>query len=212
MPATDPRIDAYISKAAPFARPILEHIRQLMHKACPEVQETIKWSHPFFEYNGAVLCNMAAFKAHCSFGFWKAAEMKDPEGILQVGEKHSAGHFDRIHSLKDLPSDKILIAYIKEAALLNKGTTKAAGEATKAAPRAPKAPKKEVPVPAELLAALKKNKKAQAAFEAFPPSHRREYNEWIAEAKTEETRQKRVTTTIEWLSEGKSRNWKYQKK
>ena len=204
MAATDPRIDAYIAKSAPFARPILEHLRELIHKACPDVQETIKWGFPFFEYNGA-LCNTAAFKQHCSFGFWKAALLKDPEGILQVADKHSMGHLDKITSLKDLPADKILIAYIKQAAQLNK-------EGVKMPARTPSAPKKELPAPAELVAALKKNKKAQAAFDAFPPSHRREYIEWITEAKTEETRQKRMATTLEWLMEGKSRNWKYQKK
>lgn len=205
MAATDPRIDAYIARSAPFSRPILEHIRKLMHKACPDVQETIKWGHPFFEYNGGVLCNMAAFKQHCSFGFWKAAQMKDPEGILKVEEKKSAGHFDRILSVKDLPADKILIAYIKEAALLNEGEARAAV-------RPAKPPKEEPPVPAELTAALKKNKKAQTTFEAYSPSHRREYIEWIVDAKTEATRDKRIATALEWLAEGKSRNWKYQKK
>src|SRR4051812_12924793 len=119
MAANDPRIDAYVAKSAGFARPVLEHLRKLVHKACPGVQETMKWSFPHFEHNGAILCSMAAFKQHCSFGFWKASVMKDPEGILQVADRHSMGHFDRICSLKDLPSDKILIAYIKEAASLN---------------------------------------------------------------------------------------------
>jgi uncharacterized protein YdeI (YjbR/CyaY-like superfamily) len=131
--------------------------------------------------------------------------MKDPEGILQVADRHSMGHFDRITSLKDLPTDKILIAYIKQAAQLNE-------DGVKMPARPAKAPKKELPAPAGLVAALKKNKKAQANFEAFPPSHRREYIEWITEAKTEETREKRIATTLEWLVEGKSRNWKYQKK
>jgi len=205
MIAQDPRIDAYIAKSAPFAQPILQHLRKLIHKGCPDTQETIKWSMPFFEVHGAPLCNMSAFKQHCSFGFWKAALLKDPDGILQVADKHSAGHLDKLTSLKDLPSDKILIAYIKEAVLLNK-------EGVKSPARPPAAPKKELPTPAGLLAALKKDKKAQAAFDAFPPSHRREYIEWITEAKTEVTREKRIATTLEWLKEGKSRNWKYQQK
>ncbi|HTI07053.1 MAG TPA: YdeI/OmpD-associated family protein [Puia sp.] len=205
MATTDPRIDAYIARSAPFARPILQHLRELVHKACPEARETIKWGFPHFEYNGAILCSMAAFKQHSTFGFWKASLMKDPEGILQVADRHSMGHFDRITTLKDLPADKILIAYIKQAALLNE-------EGVKLPPRPAKAPKKELPVPAELTAALKKNKAAQATFAAFPPSHRYEYIEWITEAKTDETKQKRVATTLEWLTEGKSRNWKYQKK
>ena len=205
MAATDPRIDAYIAQSAPFARPILQHLRELVHKACPDVQETIKWSYPFYEYHGTTLCNMSAFKQHCSFGFWKASLLKDPEGILQVADKHSMGHLDKLTSLKDLPADKILIAYIKEAAQLNK-------EGVKLPARPKAAPKKELPTPAGLIAAFKKDKKAQATFDAFPPSHRREYIEWITEAKTEETRQKRIATTLEWLAEGKSRNWKYQKK
>ena len=207
MPAktsnTDPRVDAYIKKAAGFAHPILEHLRSLIHKGCPGVKETIKWSFPVFEYEGGILCNMAAFKQHCSFGFWKASLMADPEKILKMREeKTGMGHFDRITSLKDLPSDKILLAYIKEAARLNE-------EGVKVSRPKPAGPVKELPVPPALLAALKKNKKAQTAFEAFPPSHRKEYIQWITEAKTEPTRDKRIATTLEWLEEGKSRNWKY---
>jgi uncharacterized protein YdeI (YjbR/CyaY-like superfamily) len=204
MPATDARVDAYIAKSADFAQPILSHLRKLVHKGCPGVTETIKWSMPFFDYEGAPLCNMAGFKQHCSFGFWNASLLKDPEGILHVKDKNAMGHFDRITSVKDLPADKVLVAYIKEAAALNEQGIK------KPAP-AKKALKAELPEPVELTAALKKNKKAKAAFEAFPPSHRREYIEWITEAKTEATREKRIATTVEWLLEGKSRNWKYQK-
>jgi uncharacterized protein YdeI (YjbR/CyaY-like superfamily) len=203
MPATDTRIDAYISKSADFAKPILSHLRKLVHKACPEVTETMKWSMPFFESNGAILCNMASFKAHCSFGFWNASLLKDPESILQVTDRNAMGHFDRITSVKDLPADKILVAYIKEAAQLNAQGVK------KAPPK--KTPKAALPEPPALTAALKKNKKAKATFEGFPPSHRREYIEWISEAKTEDTRDKRIATTLQWLEEGKDRNWKYRK-
>lgn len=209
MPNKDPRIDAYVAKAADFARPILMHLRQLIHKGCPDATETVKWGMPFFEYNGSILCNMAAFKQHCAFGFWNARQLKDPEGVLQVAEKHAMGHFDRIGSLKDLPADKIILAYIKEAALLIK-------EGKNISPQAKKKPVKAastvLSVPAGLTTALKKNKKAQAAFDAFSPSHRKEYIEWIADAKTEATREKRIATTLEWLTEGKSRHWKYQKK
>ena len=203
MATTDARIDAYIVKSAPFAQPILEHIRKLVHKAYPGAEEVVKWGMPFFQNNGAIICNMAAFKEHCAFGFWNAPLLKDPEGILHVKDKNSMGHLDRITSKKDLPSDKILIAYIREAAELNEKGIK------KAAPK--KAPKKDLPVPEELAAALKKNKKAQTVFEGFPPSHRREYIEWITEAKTDATREKRIATTVELLTEGKSRNWKYQR-
>ncbi|HEY4285616.1 MAG TPA: YdeI/OmpD-associated family protein [Puia sp.] len=198
------RIDAYIAKSAEFARPILEHIRKLVHKACPDATETVKWSMPFFECNGTILCNMAAFKQHCSFGFWNASQLKDKEGVLKIKDKNAMGHLDRITSLKDLPADKTMIAYIKEAAQLIR-------EGKNIPARTKKEPKAELPMPPALTAALKKNKKAQTVFEAFPPGHRREYIEWISEAKTEETRDKRIATTLEWLVEGKSRNWKYKK-
>jgi uncharacterized protein YdeI (YjbR/CyaY-like superfamily) len=204
MPATDARVDAYIAKSAGFARPILSHLRKIVHKGCPGVTETVKWGMPFFEYGGEIVCNMAGFKEHCSFGFWKASLLKDPEGVLKVKDRNSMGHLDRIGSLKDLPTDKILLALIKEAAQMNEQGIK------KARPAA-KAPKAALPEPAELTTALKRNKKARTAFDAFPPSHRREYIEWITEAKTEATREKRIATTVEWLVEGKSRNWKYQK-
>ncbi len=204
MPKTDPRVDAYITKAELFAQPILQHIRKLVHKAYPEIEETIKWSFPHFEHKGTV-CSMASFKQHCAFGFWKASIMKDPESILEIKDREAMGHFNRITSVKDLPSDKILIAYIKEAVRLNEENIKL--------PSKPKAPaKKEMPMPLELAAALKKNKKATATFEQFSASHKNEYIEWITEAKTEETRNKRTATAIEWLTEGKPRHWKYQQK
>ncbi len=202
MKEMDSRVDAYIEKAAPFAKPILLRLRKLIFQACPDVKETIKWSFPNYEVQGALLCNMASFKEHCSFGFWKASLLKDPDGILKLAEKNSMGHLDRILSLKDLPSDKILISYLKEAALLNENKVKVARNKTASA--------KELPVPKVLAAALKKNKKASATFEAFSPSARNEYIEWIDEAKTEATLEKRLATTIEWLEEGKSRNWKYK--
>ena len=203
MSEKDSRVDAYIEKAAPFAKPVLIKLRKLIFQACPEAVETIKWSFPNYEAYGSMLCNMAAFKEHCAFGFWKASLLKDPEGILQVKDRNAMGHLDRIGSVKDLPADHILIAYIKEAALLNKNNVKVV--------RPKSAPKKELPMPKPLAAALKKNKKAAAVFEGFSPSARREYVEWITEAKTEETLNKRLATTIEWLEEGKSRHWKYKK-
>jgi uncharacterized protein YdeI (YjbR/CyaY-like superfamily) len=203
MPETDPRVDAYIEKAAPFAKPVLLKLRKLIFHACPDAEETIKWSFPNYEVHGSMLCSMASFKEHCAFGFWKAALLNDPEGILQVKNRNSMGHLDRIGSLKDLPPDRVLVAYLKEAALLNKNNVKLA--------RPKSAPKKELPLPAVLVSALKKNKKALSVFETFSPSNRREYIEWINEAKTEETLNKRLKTTIEWVAEGKTRNWKYKK-
>lgn len=199
MGTKDPRVDAYIAKSADFAKPILDHIRLLVHKACPDVQETMKWSFPHFDYKG-MMCSMASFKQHCAFGFWKASLMKDPQKILSADE--AMGHLGKITRLKDLPSDKVMIAYIKEAARLNDEGVKV--ERTKPAVKNP------IRIPTDLAAALKKNRKALETFERFPPSHKREYIEWIIEAKRPETREKRVATTIAWLAEGKSRNWKYE--
>ena len=120
MPVIDPRIDEYISRSAEFAKPILSHLRSVVHKACPGVTETMKWSFPHFDYAGSILCSMASFKQHCTFGFWLGSLMPDPDKILSaVGEKTAMGHFGQIKSMKDLPSDKVLIKYIKEAMALN---------------------------------------------------------------------------------------------
>lgn len=204
MPTKDPRIDLYISNAADFARPILLHLRELIHVACPEVQETIKWSFASFDYKGP-MCSMAAFIQHCAFGFWKASLMKD-KTLTQNAESESAmGHYGKITSLNDLPADKKIIAHIKEAMMLNE-------KGIKLPPKKVTKQKKEIAVPDYFLKKLKKNKKAFTIFNAFSPSHKREYVEWIIEAKTDETRDRRMETAIEWMSEGKSRNWKYIKK
>jgi uncharacterized protein YdeI (YjbR/CyaY-like superfamily) len=203
----NPKVDAYIEKAKPFAQPILEHIRSLFHKGCPDVEEAIKWSMPFFVYKGAILANMAAFKEHCSCGFWGkeiSAAMREA-GAAKPGE--GMGLLGKITSVKDLPPDKQMLGWIRQAAaLVDSGnyTSPMAGRTEKAAKRPqPKASP-------ELAAALKKNKKASAVFENFSPSCQREYIEWIAEAKREETRDKRIAQAVEWIAEGKQRNWKYQ--
>lgn len=201
MATTDPRIDAYIAKSAPFAQPILTHLRKLVHKACPQAEEKMKWSMPHFDYKGEMMCSMAAFKQHCSFGFWKAALMKDPALMATAKSEVAMGHLGRITSLKDLPSDKQMIAYIKEAMKLNDEGIKVAKEKPAAS--------KVVKTPTDLMAALKKNKKALANFEKYPPSHKKEYILWIEEAKREETRAKRIEQTVELVAEGKQRNWKY---
>lgn len=203
MQEKDPRIDNYISKSAAFAQPILKHLRQLVHKACPGVEETMKWSFPHFDYKGS-MCSMASFKNHCAFGFWKGAIMKDSDGVLHERGNTGMGSLGKITSLKDLPNDKTLIAYIKQAVQLNE-------EGVKLPPRK-KTEQKDLLVPANLAIALRKNKKAQTVFEEFSPSHKREYIEWITEAKTEATREKRVESAIEMLMEGKTRNWKYVRK
>jgi len=198
------QVDAYIAKSADFAKPILTHLRELVHKACPEAQEVIKWGFPNFDYKG-VMCSMAAFKQHCSFGFWKGSFMNDSKKILQPADKGSMGNFDRITSLKDLPSDKILLDFIKQAADLNERGVK---RKVKVTPRG----SKTIDTPDYFAKALRKNKIAEEIFENFAYSHRKEYVMWFEEAKTEETRNKRIAQAIEWISEGKGRNWKYEKK
>jgi hypothetical protein len=190
----DPRIDAYIAKAQPFAQPILKRIRKAVHAGCPDVVETIKWSVPAFEYKGP-LCGMAAFKAHCLLGFWKWPIMK----TVPKGQK--VGEFGRIESIDDLPPEAVIIRMVQEAVALNDAGVKL--------PRAAKAPKKPLSAPPYMLAAIKKNKKAQATYDAFSPSCKREYIEWITDAKTDATRDRRLATAVEWMAEGKIRNWKY---
>ncbi|HEV8119885.1 MAG TPA: YdeI/OmpD-associated family protein [Candidatus Polarisedimenticolia bacterium] len=199
MGKKDPRVDAYIDKAAPFARPILKHLRKAVHAAVPEVTETIKWGFPHFDYDG-IFCSMAAFKEHCAFGFWQHALLQKKIGLGGEAAKQAMGSFGRIASKDDLPEDARLRRILTEAKALRDS-----GEKTPRTKRARPA----IEPPDFFLAALRKNAKARAAFESFPPSHRREYLEWIIEAKGEETRQRRLETALAWMAEGKSRNWKY---
>jgi uncharacterized protein YdeI (YjbR/CyaY-like superfamily) len=205
MPVKNKAIDAYITKSAGFAKPILNHIRELVHKVCPDVEEKIKWGFPHFDYKGEMMCSMAAFKQHAAFGFWKAPLMKDPVLAEMARSEVAMGHLGRITLLKDLPSDKKITAWIKEAMALN-------DKGIKLAAKPKSAEKKELVVPDYFTKALAKNKKAKQSFDAFAYSHKKEYVQWITEAKTEETRNKRMTSAIEMLAEGKSRNWKYEKK
>jgi uncharacterized protein YdeI (YjbR/CyaY-like superfamily) len=199
MESRDPRIDAYIAKSKDFARPILTYLRETIHSAVPGVHETMKWSMPYFEYKGQ-LCSMAAFNEHCAFGFWKASLL-----TAELPKANEAmGQMGRITSTKDLPSKKDLVRLIKEAAKLNEEGMKLEKKKT--------APKKALATPPDLASALAKNKKARTAFEGFAPSHRREYIEWITEAKTVATRQKRLAESVKWIAEGKKRNWQYLKK
>jgi uncharacterized protein YdeI (YjbR/CyaY-like superfamily) len=198
MPTKDPRIDAYIERAADFAKPILKHIRRLVHTGCPKVEETLKWQHPAFVYKG-ILCGMAAFKQHCALTFWKGKLML--KGDKKAGDQ-AMGQFGRITSLLDLPAEKVLLGYVKEAARLNE-------EGVKLPSRSKPRVKQEVTVPDYLSNALKKNVMALQTFEGFSPSHKREYVEWLTEAKRDETRQKRLETAMLWIAAGKPRNWKY---
>jgi hypothetical protein len=199
-----PKVDAYIAKSASFAQPILNHLRETIHTAAPGIAEEIKWSMPFFTLNGVILGNMAAFKAHCSFGLWGAeiAKTLREDGVAVGG---NMGSFGKITSLKDLPPKSKLLSYIHQAA-----QHVASGERTTSFKR-PRVAKPVAEVPAVLTSALKKNKTAAANFATMSPSCRREYCVWIADAKREDTQLKRVTTAIEWIAEGKSRNWKYER-
>ncbi|HEY6194737.1 MAG TPA: YdeI/OmpD-associated family protein [Candidatus Eisenbacteria bacterium] len=197
MPRKDPRIDAYITRAAEFARPILRHLRAVVHEACPAAEETIKWGSPAFDYQGP-LCGMAAFKQHAVFGFWKGKLIVDGSG-REVDA--AMGQFGRLTSLADLPAKRELVRYVKLAMALNESGVKVPRPAKRKPP---------LPVPADLAAALRRNRKAQAAFAAFPPGCRREYVEWVTEAKREATRAQRIATTVAWVAEGKKRNWKYE--
>jgi len=198
MPKTDPRIDAYIAKSADFAKPILVHLRKLVHEECPQVEETVKWGMPSFEHRG-ILCGMAAFKQHCAFSFWKHALVVEGKQ-----ERDGMGSFGKMTSMADLPSDAQLRTWLKRAVKLNED-----GVRQPSKPKVKKA--KLLKAPVYFLTALKKNKKAQATYEAFPPSKKNEYIEWITEAKAEETRLRRLTQAVEWMAKGKPRHWKYMK-
>lgn len=199
MPTVDPRIDAYIDKAGDFAKPVLTHVRKLVHETCPDVVETLKWSMPSLEYKG-ILCGFASFKAHCTLMFWKQSLL---ESDSFPKNKTAMGSFGRITSLKDLPSDQVLTGLIRQAMELNE-------KGVKVPPKAAAA-KREVVVPEVLREALARNGKAAETFDNFPPGAKREYVEWITDAKTDATRDRRIATTVEWLEEGKRRNWKYEK-
>lgn len=191
----DPRFDDYIGRQADFARPILEHIRERMHAACPDVEEAIKWGMPHFSYKKKPLAGMAAFKAHASFGFWRRGE-RDPQA-----KDDAMGDYGRITSLADLPDDSAFAAKVREAmAQIDAGAKTVRTKTAKA----------EIPMPDDLAAALAANDAAQATFDGFPPSCRREYLEWVTEAKRPETRQKRITQAVEQMAEGKRRHWKYE--
>jgi uncharacterized protein YdeI (YjbR/CyaY-like superfamily) len=198
METYDLRQDDYIAKAADFAQPILIHLRQLIHDAAPQIQETMKWSMPFFDYKGTV-CHIAGFKQHCTFGFWKGSLLSDPHNILERSD--AMGHLGRITSMADLPADEILMQYIREAVELNEKGIKV--DKTKSTVKPP------LVIPDYFSELLKEHPQAETQFNNYSYSHKKEYVEWITEAKTEGTRHKRMLTAIQWLSEGKSRHWKH---
>lgn len=195
----DPRVDDYIEGAEEFARPILRHLRETVHAACPDLDETMKWGFPHFMREG-IVCSMAAFKRHCAFGFWKEKLVLEEHG---APTEEAMGQFGRITSVSDLPSRDTIIAHVRKAVKLNEDGVKV--------PRTARS-RKELEVPEPFRKALDENPEAAAAFAGFSPSHRHEYVEWISEAKREETRTRRIAKAIEWLTEGKPRNWKYMKR
>jgi uncharacterized protein YdeI (YjbR/CyaY-like superfamily) len=203
----NPKVDAYVAKAQPFAQPILGHLRELVHRGCPGVEEEMKWSRPFFVYRGAILGNMSAFKEHCSFGFWgeEIGAMLRETNVLQADGMGSLG---KIASLDDLPGDKRMLGWIKQAAEFVESGTHTGPIAARH--QVVKAPKVQVPMPEEFAAALFQDKRAATVFAGFSPSCRREYIEWVAEAKRAETRERRIATAVAWIGEGKQRNWKYE--
>lgn len=193
----DPRIDAYIARAAPFAQPILKHVRDRVHAAAPQAEETLKWSHPTFTVEGKILLGMAAFKAHAIINFWRGQELRGDDA-----SRDAMGQFGKLTAVDELPADEEFDSLIREAVQLTK---------TAPAPRKTKhEPKPPPEMHPEFAKALAANPKSKAALDGFPPSAQRDYLEWISEAKQDATRQKRIDTAIEWLAEGKRRHWKYQ--
>lgn len=200
MAKRDPKVDAYIAEAAPFAKPILRRLREVVHAGCPTVEETIKWGFPHFVYKGNI-AGMAAFKQHCVFGFWKDALLFDCE---KTGQKEAMGQFGRLTHVSELPNEATLVGYVRKAAELNDAGIKVARPAKK---------QTQVPeMPDDFTAALKKNARARKTFWNFSPSKRKDYLEWVTEAKRDGTRRQRIGTSIEWLAEGKAPNWKYERK
>jgi uncharacterized protein YdeI (YjbR/CyaY-like superfamily) len=197
MQHTNPAVDAYIERANDFAKPILKRLRKLFHQACPEIREEIKWNFPCFVHHG-IVGNMAAFKAHVSWGFWNAKLLPDPNGILEAAGRDTNFCF-KPKSLADLPPDEVILEYIRRSATLNEQGIKPSASKRKPAAR--------IEVPKDLQSALRRNAKARATFERLSPSHQREYIEWITEAKKQATRDRRLQTTLQWLEEGRSRNW-----
>ncbi|MDB5120139.1 MAG: hypothetical protein JWN56_1357 [Sphingobacteriales bacterium] len=202
METYDYRIDIYIEKSADFAKPILDHLRKIIHQASPEINETIKWGFPHFDYKGTV-CSMASFKNHCAFGFWKNSLMDDPHGLLKNDAESAMGQFGRICDISNVPADEILISYIQNAVALNKAGVKIVKTKEKISD-------KTIEVPTDFSLLLDGYPEVQVNFENLSYSHKKEYVEWFIEAKTKATRSKRMQTAIEWLTEGKSRHWKYK--
>ncbi len=195
----DPRVEKYIRGAAPFARPVLRHIRGVVHEAAPGIAETLKWGMPHFEQDG-IVCGMAAFKEHCAFWFWRGREVA---GDAAPADRDGMGRqFGRISSISDLPSRARLLGLVRKAVKLNASGPRERSVRPKPRP---------IEMPDTFSAALARHTAVKKAFDAMSPSQRREYAEWIAGAKREDTRERRINTAIEWISAGRPRNWKYMR-
>ncbi len=206
MAKKEKRVDAYIAQSADFAQAILKHFRTLVHNTCPKLEEKIKWGFPHFDYKGGPMCSMAAFTSHCAIGFWKAELMRNGTTLVANAKSESAmGHFGKVKSLQDLPADKTIVAYIKEAMRLNEAGIKLSTKKPSAIT------KQELEVPKDFFQLLSKTKGALRQFDAFTPGRKKDYLKWIAGAKTETTRHKRMNTAVAWISEGKDLNWRYSK-
>jgi hypothetical protein len=201
MPARDPRVDAYVANAAPFARPVLRHLRTIVHAAVPGVEETVKWGFPHFVKDG-IVCSFAAFKGHCAFSLWKGRQL-----LGDAASSDAMGQFGRITAVEDLPPRAEIVRLVREAVARNAPGSKP----PRPAPARPRPPRPEAKVPADLAAALRKDARARATFDGFPPSARREYVDWIVEAKGADTRARRLAQAVAWMAEGKRRNWKYER-
>jgi uncharacterized protein YdeI (YjbR/CyaY-like superfamily) len=203
MAQFNPEVDEYIAKSAEFAKPILEHLREIIHDTCPDVQEVVKWGYPHFDYKDDMMCILGSFKSHCSFSLYKAELMSDPKIIESVKAGKRMGYMDKVKSLSELPSKEVLVAYVQEAMVLNeKGIKK----------ERPKSDKPKVlEMPDSFREQLEANPKAREVFESKSDSFRKEYLVWIIDAKTDATRQKRIDQSLEWIAEGKSRFWQYAK-
>jgi len=203
MSKFNPQFDEYIKKSADFAKPIMEYLRQIIHETCPEVEEIIKWGNPHFDYKDDMMCILAGYKNHCSFSLYKAELMSDTKIIESVKAGQKMGYMDKLKSLSDLPAKETLVAYIKEAMVLNENGVK------KAKPVSEKP--KVIEVPDYFSEKLATNPLAKEVFESKSPSFRKDYLVWITDAKTEATRQKRMEQSLEWIAEGKGRFWQYEK-
>lgn len=207
--AAQKKIDKYIADAPEYARPIMEKLRKAVHKGCPQAEEAIKWGCPYFMYQGKLFCGMAAFKKHVGFGFWNSKDMDDPEGLFESGTGKKASmcnaHF---HAVKELPTQKVLVDYVKQSKKLTDAELSKSKPAKKAAKKKVAVPK----TPADLSSAFKTNKTAKSYFDSLAPSHRRDFLQWILDAKRDATREKRVNETVKLLKAKKTLHWKYQNK